>query len=207
MKKEEELKIGDIVIITSSSNVFTIGLLLGYKTLTLKIFYKIDVILKECCLDMDYFKERMNLALKRAQNIENIEIKEDSLIQVSKVKQCKKITSLDADIVKAWYLKNKILNNTLLELYEKDELVKHNEKQEIGLGSVFKTPVSNIYYIYTGIGTKYAKLDEMNYELLKCYNLLGNPDIVDRLNVNRMLLLADRVDETIMQQVLSRLKH
>ena len=33
MKKEEELKIGDIVIITSSSNVFTIGLLLGYELL------------------------------------------------------------------------------------------------------------------------------------------------------------------------------
>ena len=47
----------------------------------------------------------------------------------------------------------------------------------------------------------------MNYELLKCYNLLGNPDIVDRLNVNRMLLLADRVDEATMQPVLSRLKH
>ena len=105
------------------------------------------------------------------------------------------------------YLKNKILNNTLFELYEKDELVKPNEKQEIGLGSVFKTPVSNIYYIYTGVGRKYAKLDEMGYELLKCYNLLGRPDIVDRLNVNRMVLLADRVDETTMQPVLSRLKY
>lgn len=207
MKKEEELNIGDIVIIVSSSNVFTIGLLLGYRTLTSKIFYKLDVILKECCLDMDYLKERMDLIVKRVQNIENIELKEDSLVQVASVKRCKKITSLNADIVKAWYLKNKLLNNTLLELYEKDEVIKHNEKQELGLGSVFKTPVSNIYYIYTGVGTKYAKLDEMGYNLLKYYNLLSNPAIVDRLTVNRMVLLSDRVDEATMQPVLSRLNH
>ena len=42
---------------------------------------------------------------------------------------------------------------------------------------------------------------------MKCYNLLGHQDIVDRLNVNRMVLLADRVDETTMQPVLSMLKH
>lgn len=52
------------------------------------------------------------------------------------------------------------------------------------------------------LGTKYAKLDEMVYELLKYYNLLGHTDIV-----NRMVLLADRVDEATMQPVLSRLKH
>ena len=42
----------------------------------------------------------------------------------------------------------------------------------------------------------------MGYELLKCYNLLGHTDIV-----NRMVPLADRVDEATMQPVLSRLNH
>lgn len=42
----------------------------------------------------------------------------------------------------------------------------------------------------------------MCYELLKCYNLLGHTDIV-----NRMVFLADHVDEVTMQPVLSRLKH
>ena len=42
----------------------------------------------------------------------------------------------------------------------------------------------------------------LGYELLKCYNLLCRPDIV-----NRMMLLTDRVDEATMQPVLSRLKH
>ena len=67
------------------------------------------------------------------------------------------------------------------------------KEEELKIGDiVIITSSSNVFTIGLWLG----------YELLKCYNLLGHPDIV-----NRMVLLADRVDEVTMQPVLSRLNH
>lgn len=210
MKKEPDLKIGDIVIITNASNIYTIGLLLGYETISLKMFYRIDSIWRDCCLDKEYLKKRMDLALKRAKNIANIEFHVESLLRVSRNNKCRHITELGADEVKTWYLKNRLIDKSLPVLYEKEDLLTHStvSKENLVLGSVLKTPVSNIYYIYTGVGTKYVKLNEDEYELMK--SGIYYPDssnIVERLSVNRMILLQEHVGETELQFVFPRFQN
>lgn len=210
MKKELELKIGDIVVITSASNVYTIGLFLGYKTLMEKVFYKLDVILSSCFSDKIYCANRISLVLDRARSVLNENISIGLIFKISNDNKCNKIIDVNGETVKSWYMKNRLIDTGLPILVEKKDIVHTSEtlsKDNLNVGSVLKTPISDIYYVYTGVDNMFVKLNKTDFEfMMDAIYLPDHRHIVDKSFINRLVLLPDViVDESRLKYVLEYL--
>lgn len=216
-----ELEIGDIVVTCRGDN-YNFLLYLGTTSVNNRCFYFIDTIFK----GMYYKKE----ALAFRVNFLNQQIKDFILTDKAKasyftyhnhIVNYTVIEHYDKDAVMNWYMKNRMMNKDLPELYTQQEVnsMMSKRKAEIKpektfgnmkkeLGMTFTTNERRIYYVYLGVTNWFVKIKAKNMRdfrdglLTSPYCFDYNP-VVNFKRANHLVYAGEAYDKTFLRSFLS----